>query len=1086
VTDNAHTPVDDRAAPPPRADANDAEAYVGTPPAQPAAGALREEGTPGLGAITLGALLDAAAGETIALGRPGTNNHSLSVGADASDLGQASRVSIVWIESPAGDTSGIGAVMLQRLSADPGKTVAWATLASAANDNATQVTELSGAGAIGSSPAVAELTTGHTLIAWIGADSHAHGRLYPPARAKGAADGPGYTKIDAALDDLGPVGETSDGARRLQVAELRAGTFAVMWLALAQGDPVLRGSLFVGPAGADHDSNGPGWTQHAIPDVHLPQRFPGPFSIAFAAGGAEARLEVTCSDPPCTITFTPLDRDSVDSAETTIVAAALDTRAGPSAVGSAGEHAGAPPAPDESSAAYLDAPPDASGASAAQSARRDMPAEIVLTVAATPGEDETAPLVETMRDGFAVGWLEPGATDQARQIKVVLYDANGDPRGPEILVADNAAGGVEATEISALEDGLAAAYVDAGSGALVVKAYTGDGVQIGQEAIVALGGAGAIIETALAANAANELAVVYRQQDGNADDGAVDYGSIMLQRYSIATVGGVAALVEVGSDGEGNDPDWAVQAVDAGGDTSPLELGTGRAPAAIGLDTGFAIAWVESDGTRDVVRGVILDRHGAQVQRIDLSQLHADAGIAEGTEPTLLDVGDGSFLASWLQPDANGGYVVMTAVYRETTPGVWLEPDAAIALKAFSSMPDDYAVSVSFGAEWPVINVVWDEGNREPGGHEAVYNQRYSLDGLQLGDATKIAPGDTAAGEPQREVDSLAAAGLANGQVVVLARQGSEGDRGLFAHVVATPPHAADDDGGSSDATDAVSSRTFTTRVGEETAINPLAEGLGSGPGISHINGLPITTASPVDVGFGWVQLREDGWLTVTPDAGYRGRIAFDYAVAGMADGQDASGHVDVDVGADTAPAAVMLRNQVTAVAEDVSMASALKVADIAMTDGGLGTDGLSLTGLDAGIFEIVGDALYLKQGIELDFETRPTLSVEIVATHTGGHDSGASFTLNVAGAGAAALAAANDMLVFAPGYGEAIVDHPLIDLASIRYATFQELMDAGALTQEGDNVVITLNPDDHADLQKIVLKAAALAALGDADFKFS
>jgi hypothetical protein len=46
--------------------------------------------------------------------------------------------------------------------------------------------------------------------------------------------------------------------------------------------------------------------------------------------------------------------------------------------------------------------------------------------------------------------------------------------------------------------------------------------------------------------------------------------------------------------------------------------------------------------------------------------------------------------------------------------------------------------------------------------------------------------------------------------------------------------------------------------------------------------------------------------------------------------------------------------------------------------------------------------------------------------------------------------------------------------------------MDAAALTQDGDNVVITLNPDDPGDLQKIVLKGAALAALGDVDFKFS
>ncbi len=282
------------------------------------------------------------------------------------------------------------------------------------------------------------------------------------------------------------------------------------------------------------------------------------------------------------------------------------------------------------------------------------------------------------------------------------------------------------------------------------------------------------------------------------------------------------------------------------------------------------------------------------------------------------------------------------------------------------------------------------------------------------------------------------------------------------------------------------SSYTFTARVGEETAIDPLAGAPGSGLSISHINGTPITTASPVDVGFGWVQLREDGGLTVTPDAGYRGRIAFDYSVASTTNGEDAKGHVVVDVGADMAPAAVTLLNQVTAVAEDVSTASALKVADIAMTDGEVGTDGLSLTGLDAGMFEIVGNALYLKQGIELDFEAKPALSVEILAAHTDGLDAGARFTLNVAGAGAAALVAANDMLVFAPGYGETIGDHPLIDLSSIRYGIVEDLMDAGALTQEGDNVVITLNPDDPSDLQKIVLKGAALEALSDVDFKFA
>ena len=90
------------------------------------------------------------------------------------------------------------------------------------------------------------------------------------------------------------------------------------------------------------------------------------------------------------------------------------------------------------------------------------------------------------------------------------------------------------------------------------------------------------------------------------------------------------------------------------------------------------------------------------------------------------------------------------------------------------------------------------------------------------------------------------------------------------------------------------------------------------------------------------------------------------------------------------------------------------------MTDGELGTDGLSLTGLDAGMFKIVGNALYLKEGAELDFEAKPTLSIEILASRGDELDGAASFTLNVESASeTAASEAISDTLVFAPGYGE-------------------------------------------------------------------
>ena len=132
--------------------------------------------------------------------------------------------------------------------------------------------------------------------------------------------------------------------------------------------------------------------------------------------------------------------------------------------------------------------------------------------------------------------------------------------------------------------------------------------------------------------------------------------------------------------------------------------------AVIGVGHGFAVAWVEKDGPRETVKGAILDQNGAEVQRIDLSPLLGDAGVAGGDEPTLLGLGGGSFLVSWLQPGADGDQVLMAAVYREAAPGVWLEPDAAMLLKAFADPPDDYVVSVSTGADGPVVDVIWREG----------------------------------------------------------------------------------------------------------------------------------------------------------------------------------------------------------------------------------------------------------------------------------------------------------------------------------------------------------------------------------------
>lgn len=79
-------------------------------------------------------------------------------------------------------------------------------------------------------------------------------------------------------------------------------------------------------------------------------------------------------------------------------------------------------------------------------------------------------------------------------------------------------------------------------------------------------------------------------------------------------------------------------------------------------------------------------------------------------------------------------------------------------------------------------------------------------------------------------------------------------------------------------------------------------------------------------------------------------------------------------------PSAVALDNLIASIRADADTTNPTKVADIDVTDDGLGTNVLGLTGDDADLFEIVGTELFLKAGAVLDFDTNPTLDVGITA----------------------------------------------------------------------------------------------------------
>lgn len=100
------------------------------------------------------------------------------------------------------------------------------------------------------------------------------------------------------------------------------------------------------------------------------------------------------------------------------------------------------------------------------------------------------------------------------------------------------------------------------------------------------------------------------------------------------------------------------------------------------------------------------------------------------------------------------------------------------------------------------------------------------------------------------------------------------------------------------------------------------------------------------------------------------------------------------------APTAVVVNNAFSPIPENSSTVSPVKVGDIAVSDDGLGTNQLSLSGADAASFEIVGTGLFLKAGTILDYETKTSYAVTISVDDTTvgtNPDATVAFTLLVA-----------------------------------------------------------------------------------------
>lgn len=146
-----------------------------------------------------------------------------------------------------------------------------------------------------------------------------------------------------------------------------------------------------------------------------------------------------------------------------------------------------------------------------------------------------------------------------------------------------------------------------------------------------------------------------------------------------------------------------------------------------------------------------------------------------------------------------------------------------------------------------------------------------------------------------------------------------------------------------------------------------------------------------------WGYSLDNGQLAVQALAG--GQVVHDTLTVTSFDGT-ASQTIDVAIaGNNDAPSAVLLTTAVSSIVENTAVPAPIKVADIAVTDIDGGINTLALTGTDASYFEIDGNALFLKAGVILDFETKSSYVVAVIAddgSDPSSDTTSAAFTLAV------------------------------------------------------------------------------------------
>ena len=177
------------------------------------------------------------------------------------------------------------------------------------------------------------------------------------------------------------------------------------------------------------------------------------------------------------------------------------------------------------------------------------------------------------------------------------------------------------------------------------------------------------------------------------------------------------------------------------------------------------------------------------------------------------------------------------------------------------------------------------------------------------------------------------------------------------------------------------------------TRIITQAELLANASDVDNTKAQLTATGLTIATGNGSLVDNNDGTWTYTPALNDDSSVSFSYTVT---DGNlSAAGSASLDITpVNDAPTAVVLSNTVISTPEN---GGSIKVADITVTDDGLGTNVLSLSGADALSFSISDGALYFNGGANFEAKASYDVTVNVNDATVGGTpDASRGFHLDI------------------------------------------------------------------------------------------